>query len=69
MPTMAAIYLQFEVELTMRFELMTSPLPRECSTPEPREQLQKFHILVEKMERATGIEPATSTLEGLHSTN
>ena len=50
----------------MRFELMTSPLPRECSTPEPREQ--KLHISG-KMERATGIEPATSTLEGLHSTN
>ena len=25
------------MELTTRFELVTSPLPRECSTPEPRE--------------------------------
>ena len=48
MPTMASMYLQFEVELTMRFELMTSPLPRECSTPEPREQLQKSYFKVEK---------------------
>ena len=65
------------MELTTRFELVTSPLPRECSTPEPREQkstpiniatLQKLGA-TGRMERATGIEPATSTLEGLHSTN
>ena len=51
----------------MRFELMTSPLPRECSTPEPRVPYVPY--IINEMERATGVEPATSTLEGLHSTN
>ena len=34
-----------------RFELSTSPLPRECSTPEP-------HGRKQEMERVKGIEPS-----------
>jgi hypothetical protein len=32
------ISIGFSLELTMGIEPMTSPLPRECSTPEPRKQ-------------------------------
>ena len=42
------------LEPMVRLELTTSPLPRVCSTPEPHGQL----------ERETGLEPATLSLEG-----
>ena len=45
----------------MRFELMTSSLPRKCSTPE----LQQLLVL----ERETRLELATYSLEGYRSTN
>ena len=39
-----------KVELTMRIELMTSPLPRECSTTEPRELYVVFICLIHLLE-------------------
>jgi hypothetical protein len=61
----------------MRFELMTSSLPRRRSTPElrgrrverdgnhrPSAQLNKFHLFYTKLERATRFELATLSLEG-----
>ena len=41
------------MELLARIELATSPLPRECSTPELQEQTNN-------VERVAGIEPAPS---------
>ena len=41
------------MELLARIELATSPLPRECSTPELQEQTNN-------MERVAGIEPAST---------
>ena len=46
------------LEPLMRFELMTSSLPRKRSTPELQRQI----------ERETGLEPATYSLEGCRST-
>ncbi len=36
------------MELTMRIELMTSPLPRECSTTEPREPIKNQGLRTNK---------------------
>jgi hypothetical protein len=66
------------MELTVRVEPTTSPLPRECSTTEPREPLyiNELYLMQIKlrvktilgigfeMERATRFELATSSLEG-----
>ncbi len=50
------------VEPAMRFELMTSSLPRRRSTPELRGL--KSPTNPEKLERATRFELATLSLEG-----
>ena len=52
-------------ELLMRIELTTSSLPRKCSTTE-LQQLNERHWAF--MERKTGLEPATLSLEGWRST-
>ena len=58
---------------TMRFELTTSSLPRKRSTPELSRLGKKNHIPliwnVIFLERKTGVEPATFSLEGWRSTN
>jgi hypothetical protein len=52
----------------MRLELTTSSLPRRCSTTElPGHNLicADLHLLEGRiLERATGVEPATFSLEG-----
>ena len=52
---------------TIGFEPMASSLPRKCSTPELRGQ-DFFNFLLpltnQKVERETGLEPATLSLEG-----
>lgn len=57
----------------MRFELTTSSLPRKRSTPELSRLGKKNHIPknwnVIFIERKTGVEPATFSLEGWRSTN
>ena len=45
---------------------MTSSLPRKCSTTELRGQ-KKLNNLTKKVERETGLEPATLSLEGWRS--
>lgn len=58
------------LEPTMRFELTTSSLPRKRSTPELRRQIKKSRQQREWfLERKTGVEPATFSLEGWRSTN
>ena len=63
----------FYFEPTMRFELTTSSLPRKRSTPELSRLGKKNHIPliwnVIFLERKTGVEPATFSLEGWRSTN
>ena len=59
-------------EPTMRFELTTSSLPRKRSTPELRRQNLNKKITAawcDFLERKTGVEPATFSLEGWRSTN
>lgn len=60
-------FLIFKLELTTGVEPVTSPLPREYSTTEPREQNVIKNLFI--LERATRVELATSSLEGWHSTN
>ena len=48
---------------TIGIEPMTSSLPRKCSTTELRGR-KKLTNLIKKVERETGLEPATLSLEG-----
>ena len=48
---------------TIGIEPMTSSLPRKCSTTELRGR-KKLIRLTKKVERETGLEPATLSLEG-----
>ena len=48
------------VELLTRIELVTSSLPRKCSTTELQ---QHCHCFLSR-ERKTGLKPATPSLEG-----
>ena len=48
---------------TIGIEPMTSSLPRKCSTTELRGH-KKLTNLTKKVERETGLEPATLSLEG-----
>ncbi len=74
----------FSMEPSTRFELVTPSLPRTCSTPElrgrtrgcevPRSRgvllrdLATSQLRDRKLERETGFEPATNSLEGCDST-
>ena len=51
---------------TIGIEPMTSSLPRKCSTTELRGH-KKLNNLTKKVERETGLEPATLSLEGWRS--
>jgi hypothetical protein len=56
-----------EVELLTGLEPVTSPLPRECSTTELQERYHFRSLILStqfKVERETGLEPATLSLEG-----
>lgn len=63
------------VEPVVRIELTISPLPRACSTTEPHGQKANARQKVSprerctrgKLERETGLEPATLCLEGRYS--
>ena len=48
------------MELLTRIELVTSSLPRKCSTTELHQQV----IFLSGVERKTGLKPATPSLEG-----
>ena len=48
------------MELLTRIELVTSSLPRKCSTTELQQQVMFSPLL----ERKTGLKPATPSLEG-----
>ena len=48
------------MELLTRIELVTSSLPRKCSTTE----LQQQDVFSPFLERKTGLKPATPSLEG-----
>src|ERR1041384_881086 len=50
---------RFFLEPSTRFELVTPSLPRTCSTPELRGR-----CFFRRLERETGFEPATNSLEG-----
>ena len=69
---------KFNLEPTTRIELVTSSLPRKRSTPELRRpktnlyQQIKLYLALKtskEIERETGFEPATFSLEGWRSTN
>ena len=62
-------FIFFLLEPTMRFELTTSSLPRKRSTPELRRLTKKSPRNEVILERKTGVEPATFSLEGWRSTN
>lgn len=57
----------FKIEPTTRIELVTFSLPRKRSTPELRRHSYIWNW--NKIERKTGFEPATFSLEGWRSTN
>ena len=53
------------MEPMARIEPATSPLPRVCSTTEPHGRIYKAKLNTEvSLERETGLEPATLSLEG-----
>ncbi len=51
-----------------RFELVTSPLPRECSTPEPQGLMDNIIIVKVLKKPVIGIEPTTYGLQNRCST-